>query len=215
MLRRVSNPRPLPPVPLTPTSHLVLGLVAWRGPLTPYELKALVARTVGHFWSFPHTQLYTEPVRLAGAGLLHEQREQGGRRRRRFSITEDGREALEQWLRVPSTESSEIRDLALLQLFFAGLGQAEDARALAAAQEQAHRERLSVYEQTEERIAAARAQQGESSDPGESELARRCRSATLRMGFIYERAAVAFWKEVGREVAEPGIEQDPGPRPRS
>lgn len=209
MLRGVSNPRLTPtaaptPLPsLTPTSHLVLGLVAWRGPLTPYELKGLVARTVGHFWSFPHTQLYTEPVRLAAAGLLHERREQGGRRRRRFSITEPGRGALERWLGVPSTEPSEIRDLALLQLFFAGLGREEDVAALAAAQEQAHRERLAIYEQTQVRIAA-RAEQGEASGAADGELARRCRSATLRMGFIYERASIAFWEEVRREVTELG-----------
>ena len=208
MLSGVSNP-PAGTPPLTPTSHLVLGLVAWRGPLTPYELKGLVARTVGHFWSFPHTQLYTEPVRLAEAGLLYEQREQGGRRRRRFSITEPGRQALEQWLRAPSTEPSEIRDLALLQLFFAGLGRPEDVCALAAAQEQAHRERLAVYEQTQERIAAAQADQSEPTGPAEGDLARRCRSATLRMGFIYERASVAFWREVGREAAELDGEQDP------
>jgi len=204
----VSNPHLTRTPPLTPTSHLVLGLVAWRGPLTPYELKGLIARTVGHFWSFPHTQLYTEPVRLAEAGLLREQREQGGRRRRRFSITERGREALGEWLRAPSTEPPELRDLALLQLFFAGLGGADAASALAAAQEQAHRERLAVYEQTEERVAADRAERGEAPGPTEGELARRCRSATLRMGFIYERASVAFWAEVGREVAELGGERD-------
>ena len=203
MIRTVSN------ASLTPTSYLVLGLVAWREPVTPYELKALVAGSVGHFWSFPHTQLYTEPARLAAAGLLREEREEGGRRRRRFSITEPGREALEAWLRVPSTEPAELRDLGLLQLFFSGLVGAEEVAALAAEQQRTHREQLAVYEQIEERVAAERAARGPSEAAGESELARRCRSPTLRMGFMYERASVAFWEEVGREMADLGAGRPP------
>ena len=50
---------------LTPTSYLVLGLVAREGPSTPYDLKRHVAATIGHFWSFPHALLYKEPPRLA------------------------------------------------------------------------------------------------------------------------------------------------------
>ena len=55
---------------LTPTSHLVLGLLAREGPSTPYDLERHVRATLGNFWSFPHTQLYSDPNRLAGMGLL-------------------------------------------------------------------------------------------------------------------------------------------------
>src|SRR5688572_20466911 len=65
---------------LGPTSYLVLGIVALRGPSTPYDLKRFVQLTVGNFWPFPHTQLYAEPARLAEAGLLEETREETGRR---------------------------------------------------------------------------------------------------------------------------------------
>src|SRR4029079_5842767 len=37
-------------VALTPTSYVVLGLVGARGPLTPYEMKQFVARSIGYFW---------------------------------------------------------------------------------------------------------------------------------------------------------------------
>ena len=57
-----------------------------------------VADSVGHFWSFPHSQLYAEPARLAEAGLLTVEQEDGGRRRRRYSIAADGQEALQAWL---------------------------------------------------------------------------------------------------------------------
>ena len=69
-------------VRLGPVSYLVLGIVALRGPSTPYDLKRFVQLSIGHFWPFPHTQLYAEPARLADAGLLEEMREESGRRRR-------------------------------------------------------------------------------------------------------------------------------------
>ena len=78
-------------VRLGPTSYVVLGSIAVRGPSTSYDLKRFVELTLGHFWSFPHSQLYAEPDRLARGGLLTEEREQGGRRRRTYAITPDGR----------------------------------------------------------------------------------------------------------------------------
>ena len=66
---------------LTPTSYLVLGLLAREGPSTPYDLEQHVKATLGNFWSFPHP-----PVQRAappGAlGLVTETRETEGRRRR-------------------------------------------------------------------------------------------------------------------------------------
>jgi PadR family transcriptional regulator, regulatory protein AphA len=68
---------------LTPASYIVLGLLNQAGEATPYDLKRMVAASIGNFWSLQHAQLYTEPERLAAAGLLTEKREEGGRRRKR------------------------------------------------------------------------------------------------------------------------------------
>ena len=127
---------------LTPTACLVLGLLAREGPSTPYDLKRHVAATLGHFWSFPHSLLYGEPARLAGLGLLSEEREDGGRRRRIFTITPAGLEALREWLGRPSREPTELRDTGLLQLFFADLGPPDARLAIAAAQLAIHRAKL-------------------------------------------------------------------------
>ena len=75
---------------LTPVSYLVLGLVA-AGATTSYELKQKVAGSVGYMWTFPHSALYAEPSRLVTLGLLDEEREQHGRRRRIYTITHAGR----------------------------------------------------------------------------------------------------------------------------
>jgi len=167
---------------LTPTSYVVLGLVASRGPSTPYELKAAVAGSIGYFWSFPHAQLYSEPARLAEAGLLVEEREDAGRRRRRFSITADGRKALRAWLAEPTADAAEIRDPGLLKLFFADLGSSGDLTTLAAEQEGIHRRRLAAYRDLDAQLDAA----------GINDQGR----ATLQLGLRYEAVAVDFWREV-------------------
>jgi DNA-binding PadR family transcriptional regulator len=177
---------------LTPISYVVLGLLAQNGPSTPYELKGAVARSIGNFWSFPHTQLYTEPERLAAAGLVRERQEAGGRRRRTFTITPAGRRAVRAWLSESASFSRELRDLGLLKLFFGGLVAPDRVAALAAEQEKAHRATLQDLE-------ALEVEGRSGGDPH--------RRAVLRMGLRYERAAARFWAEIADgalPVPEPG-----------
>ena len=131
---------------LTPTSYLVLGLLAREGPSTPYALERHVDATVGNFWSFPHTLLYSEPPRLEALGLVTETREADGRRRRIFAITSAGLEALTAWLERPARARTELRDLGLLQLFFMDLASEEARLRLAREQLAIHQARLSAYE---------------------------------------------------------------------
>jgi DNA-binding PadR family transcriptional regulator len=175
---------------LTPTACLVLGLLAREGPSTPYALKRHVAATLGHFWSFPHTLLYGEPARLAGLGLLSEEREEGGRRRRIFTITPAGLDALRAWLSQPSREPTELRDPGLLQLFFADLGPPEARRAIATEQLASHRAKLGEYEEDQ------RVEQGSRDGGPGQRTAERWHGETVRMGLLYERAAVDFWAGV-------------------
>jgi DNA-binding PadR family transcriptional regulator len=176
---------------LTPTSYLVLGLVRMNGPSTPYDLKQAVARSIGHFWSFPHSQLYTEPARLAGLGLLREEREESGRRRRRFHLTDQGASALSGWMREPTPGNTEAHDLGLLKLFLGVMDSAEQVRAMAERQADDHQAQLAEYEAADAELAA---------DPDVAA----CRAA-LHLGMRYERLAVEFWRDV---AANP-----PGPVP--
>ncbi|HSK49476.1 MAG TPA: helix-turn-helix transcriptional regulator [Solirubrobacterales bacterium] len=123
---------------LTGTSYAVLGLLDAVGhEVTPYDLKQLAQISVFHFWSVPHTQIYTECERLAEAELLSERREDSGRRRRFYSLTERGREELERWRREPTTDVYEAREPGALKLFFGA-----DPGLLAAAQLTAHEAKL-------------------------------------------------------------------------
>jgi len=166
-------------------SFLVLGIVAVRGASTPYDLKRFVENSVGYFWPFPHTQLYTEPERLAAAGLLEETREDGGRRRRHYTITDAGRERLEAWLAEPATAPTEYRDVGVLKLFFAELAPPEAVEALARTQAAAQRDVLATYERILERWA------------DHPEYAARLRS--VDMGIRFTRAAIDFWDGVAAQ----------------
>jgi DNA-binding PadR family transcriptional regulator len=166
----------------TPVSYLVLGLVARLGAATPYDLKQSAGRSIGNFWSFPHSQLYAEPERLAEAGLLEEEREPHGRRRRTYTITEAGRRALREWLREPVEQRAQIRDLALLKLFFGDFAQPDDVVALAQAQSTEHRARLEEFAAIDERLRAVE----DAAYP----------QATLRLGLRIERALAEFWQEI-------------------
>ena len=179
---------------LTSTSYLVLGLIEREGPSTPYELKRHVAATIGHFWSFPHALLYKEPPRLVELGLLTEEREADGRRRRLFTITDLGRATIQAWLRKPAQEPTELRDAGLLQLFFADLGSTDDRRALARAQLAIHRAALGRYE--DDRLAERGV---DGSDPA-ARTVEHWRGVTLPMGLLYEQAAVEFWEGVAAGV---------------
>ena len=162
---------------LTPTSYVVLGTIDVLGTATPYDLKRAVAAGVGCFWSLPHTQLYSEPARLATAGLLDERRESTGRRRRLYSLTAAGHEALDRWRRTPTSDLYEIRDAGLLQLFFDA-----DRAQLAETQLAAHRENLRQLEELEDVLHAADVSEG-------ARLA-------LAAGIGHAREYVRFWTEV-------------------
>jgi DNA-binding PadR family transcriptional regulator len=126
---------------LTPTSYIVLGVLRAAGESTPYDLKRGVAASLGNFWSLQHAQLYSEPERLAAAGYLKERREETGRRRKHYAITAKGRKALQEWVDEPTDELPELRDKALLKIFFGA-----EPGPLATRQLAAHRAKLEEYE---------------------------------------------------------------------
>lgn len=161
---------------MTETSYIVLGLLELAEPATPYDLKGLAQRSVFNFWSIPHTQIYTECQRLAETGLLDEQREDSGRRRRIYTLKPAGREALDAWRSEPTNRLYEVRDLGVLKLFFGA-----DPKELAPAQVEAHRRKLDELE----------GMGGEFPEmPDGSRLA-------LEMGIAHEREFIRFWSELG------------------
>ena len=161
---------------LTPTSYIVLGLLELAGESTPYGLKQLVSTSVGNFWTLHHAQLYTEPERLASGGYVSERRERGGRRRRLYELTAKGRRALDDWRTESTSSLGELREPALLKLFFGA-----DAGRLAAVQIPAHRAKLAEYEAILEGMPEE--------VPDGPRLA-------LDAGIRHERSSIEFWERL-------------------
>lgn len=161
--------------PLPTAAHLVLGLVEQLGEATPYDLKTVAANSTNFLFQLPHTQIYTQCERLVAAGLLHERREETGRRRRLLTITEAGAATLQEWRDDPTAVPVEARDLALLKLFLGA-----DPTVIGPEQVEAHRAQLERY--------CSMAEAGDDMPDGAR--------AALVFGTRYEETLVEFWSNL-------------------
>lgn len=112
----------------TATSFALLGLLALQ-PWTAYELVAQTRRSLHHFWPRSEAHLYAELKRLVERGHAHAEVVDGRRgQRTRYSITPEGRDALEDWLATePAPPAIEVE--ALLRMLLADQGTLGDLRA--------------------------------------------------------------------------------------
>jgi PadR family transcriptional regulator AphA len=129
------------PIRLTTTSYALLALLDQLGEATSYDIKQALEKSIENFWPVPHTTAYEEPARLAEGGYLSVRQESGGRRRKSYTLTEDGRRALRAWADEPSAAPPQLRDEVLLKVF-AGA----DPTALFAARVEWHRAKLAELE---------------------------------------------------------------------
>src|SRR6476646_3057729 len=107
-----------PPVELTATGRVILGMIA-SGRRTGYDIKAFVDKTTRYFWAASYGQIYPELKRLEDQGLIRGRPEpSGGRARTVYELTDAGRAALEHWLGAEDEPSYELRDEGMLKLFF-------------------------------------------------------------------------------------------------
>jgi DNA-binding PadR family transcriptional regulator len=100
------------------TSNALLGLLTLC-PMSGYDMRGMIDRSIGHFWSESYGQIYPALKTLEKQGLVEKRIEQkeGRPDRNVFSITPDGRERLEEWLRLPAAVEVPRSEL-LLKLFF-------------------------------------------------------------------------------------------------
>lgn len=106
---------------LTTTSHVLLAQLALR-PWSAYELAVQRVRYFRFFWPRASRAIYTELKRLDSDGLVTAARSNTGRRQRTtYTITAEGRRALQRWLGEPVTPIT-IEFEALVRIFTAPLG---------------------------------------------------------------------------------------------
>ena len=105
---------------LTSTSYALLALLDQLGEATPYDIKQAMDKSIENFWPVPHTTAYDEPARLASGGYLSVRQEEGGRRRKTYSLTDAGRTALAEWAASPEAAPPQVRDEVVLKVFAGG-----------------------------------------------------------------------------------------------
>jgi DNA-binding PadR family transcriptional regulator len=83
-------------------------------------------RNLHYFWPRAESNLYAEPKRLVDGGWAHARSEPVGKRRRTvYSITNEGRKALESWVADPAVESR-LESETLVKIMFAPYGSKEN-----------------------------------------------------------------------------------------
>jgi len=109
---------------LTTTSYAVLAQVAVH-PWSTYELVQQRVRYFRYVWPRAESAIYREVKRLSSMGLLDGKKEHVGKRARTvYSITEEGRDALREWLATPVSPFAMDFE-AMIRVFVAPLGTKE------------------------------------------------------------------------------------------
>ena len=129
--------------------------------MSGYDMRGLIDRSIGHFWSESYGQIYPTLKRLASQGLVEKktERQKGKPDRNVFSVTAAGRKQLAEWLRI-SPASEVPRSELLLKLFFGQQVPASVSREHVAALLSAHLAALKQYAAIDKQL-----RRDESGDP--------------------------------------------------
>ena len=92
------------------------------GSRTGYDIKQKIEISTRFFWGASYGQIYPELKRLAAAGLVEAAQDpRGGVKRTAYRLTPAGERVLHEWLIDRGHQLFEMRDEALLKIFFGDL----------------------------------------------------------------------------------------------
>ncbi len=110
------------------TAHAILGLLALRDEWSTWELTQQLRRNMRFFWPRAESQIYGEVKSLVGRGWARSRQSFVGRRARTsYTITAQGRRALDEWLATPP-KPTELECEPLLRVFLADFATPEHLR---------------------------------------------------------------------------------------
>ncbi|MER6958008.1 PadR family transcriptional regulator [Streptomyces sp. NPDC000618] len=134
----------------------LLALLAAR-PMTGFDAMRQFDASVGYLWHAPHTQIYGELRKLESGGLVEGEEVPRGEhaRKRRYSLTEAGRDQLRSWVDEVEEPRRE-RDSQRLKAAYFEWARPEAARAQLEAHARFHEDAEASYEKQREDILARR-----------------------------------------------------------
>jgi DNA-binding PadR family transcriptional regulator len=102
------------------TRYVILGLLRDEA-LTGYEIKNIIDIRMSFFWQESYGQIYPELNEMLEEGLIKvadEGKEQSGRGKVKYSITDQGKAAFCEWM-AEDNEKDTVRSEVLLKFFLA------------------------------------------------------------------------------------------------
>lgn len=91
---------------------VILGLIGLHPGVTGYELRAIIERSTGYFFSASLSQIYPVLKGLLDEGLVsvEDNSGNGGRWRKQYTVTEAGERAHREWLASPISYENSLSD---------------------------------------------------------------------------------------------------------
>lgn len=138
-----------------PITYGVLGLLAFWGPLSGYDLKRLFDHILAPMWGAAHSQIYNELRRMRELGWVTMEREEQETRpdRKVYQITRAGQQALAAW-QEQSPGVLQLRDELLLKVLFGSFAPPEAVKQQLRAGITLHEQRLFQYRQSMQLLPA-------------------------------------------------------------
>jgi len=134
------------------TRYALLGVLSYC-PMSGYDIKKTISNSIGYFWNENYGHIYTMLKRLYKEGCVNKetQENEGKPNRIVYSITDRGRNELNEWLNQPPNDIR-FRNELLLKLFFSQSIPPEEAINKIKMEYEKNINLLSEYHEIEKRI---------------------------------------------------------------
>lgn len=149
-----------------PITYGILGLLAFWGPMSGYDIKHVFDLTLTPMWGAAHSQIYKELRRMKELGWVDMTREEQESRpdRKVYTMTEAGSIALSKWQAQPP-DVFQLRDELLLKVLFGKFAATSDLAENLRLGIANHEARLREYRQSAQFLPTGREMQREGKRP--------------------------------------------------
>ncbi|BCL36413.1 PadR family transcriptional regulator [Nostoc sp. MS1] len=156
-------------------------------PHSGYDLSKVFSESVGYFWQASQQQIYRELGKLESAGLIVSEviPREGRLDKKVYSITEQGKQHLIEWMHKPS-EPDTIREDLLVKIFSGGIVPVSVLIEDVARYRRIHLDKLLTYREIEKENCPY---------PRELNKEEKLRSLVLKAGINYEQAWINWCDE--------------------
>lgn len=177
--------------------YALLGFLNYQSQ-SGYDLKQLMDVSTSNFWHAKQSQIYTTLKNLENDALVisHIEPQESRPNRRIYEITENGQNALGEWLAQPIMEIESRKETLLLKLFFSAQLKPESILTELRLQRNLHQTDLEKYQTTTKDVIR---QFGASTDMAADA---RLWEATRRFGELYEEMFIHWLDETIKLIKE-------------